>query len=417
MSKDDDIAVADAREPWPGPPGCECDLSLRASDRCTKGGWLRCNGALAAQQAQYEKRRAQREGRGISPQQAREAMGLPGAAGLTEPWREDEFETIQSSAVVAPATPPAQAIAKEGARGLEGAALTERARKLFRPPFRFECGYVWDAAGEMVADNREDKEDAEALPALRVRGWGRIKYLPEPDKLHDETGRLIAEALTKGWPLTQRSTPSGEETSKAERGGDGGDDSATPLNRLRDARETPMREEGDESLGIPQTVGAQAGDQSQSSAIGSASPSNVSPGQPRASLKRGCDEEVGAPYSAAAPTQAAPTSGELERKWKYDGSDGGHKYDEHGTSDCGFNCGAWAGPFRSGAPDGIDPLGSCPKNPSGESGAGATIGVGSTAPVPDELCDIDDLPDCLVGGVHQLHCRLAGKPVTNGGNP
>ncbi len=33
----------------------------------------------------------------------------------------------------------------------------------------------------------------------------------------------------------------------------------------------------------------------------------------------------------------------------------------------------------------------------------------------DELCDIDDLPDCLVGGVHQPHCRHAGKPVTKGG--
>ena len=71
---------------------------------------------------------------------------------------------------------------------------------LFRPPFRFEMGYVWDAAGEMVADNREDKEDAAALPALRVRGWGRIKYLAETERLHDEAGRLIAEALTKGWP-------------------------------------------------------------------------------------------------------------------------------------------------------------------------------------------------------------------------
>lgn len=82
----------------------------------------------------------------------------------------------------------------------ESGGLRKRAVALFRPPFRFEMGYIWDSAGEMVADNREDREDAAALPALRVRGWGRIKYLPESEALHDEAGRLIAEALTKGWP-------------------------------------------------------------------------------------------------------------------------------------------------------------------------------------------------------------------------
>lgn len=133
--------------------------------------------------------------------------------------------------------------------------------------------------------------------------------------------------------------PENEETSKAERGGDGGDDSATPLNRLRDARETPMREEGDESLGIPQTVGAQAGDRSQSNAIGSASPSNV----------------LGEPGAGTSIASAAGTG-----------------------------------------PAGANPV--------------------STIPVPGELCDIDDLPDCLVGGLHQPHCRHAGKTVTIGGN-
>jgi hypothetical protein len=38
-------------------------------------------------------------------------------------------------------------------------------------------------------------------------------------------------------------------------------------------------------------------------------------------------------------------------------------------------------------------------------------------PSHNELCDIDDLPDCLVGGVHQPHCRHAGKPVGPGGKP
>lgn len=45
-----------------------------------------------------------------------------------------------------------------------------------------------------------------------------------------------------------------------------------------------------------------------------------------------------------------------------------HRY--HGqinhTSDCEYGCGAWAGPSRSGAPDDIDPFGSCPNHPDRE---------------------------------------------------
>ena len=61
----------------------------------------------------------------------------------------------------------------------------------------------------------------------------------------------------------------------------------------------------------------------------------------------------------------------------------------------------------------------------GKSGASAEPGSSRPAAAPadqpaalapDELCDIDDLPDCRVGGVHQAHCRHAGKPVGSGGN-
>jgi hypothetical protein len=41
----------------------------------------------------------------------------------------------------------------------------------------------------------------------------------------------------------------------------------------------------------------------------------------------------------------------------------GHAYDEEGTSDCGHGCGCWTGPYRSGGPDGVDPLGICPNHP------------------------------------------------------
>jgi hypothetical protein len=37
---------------WSGPPGCTCDLSWPAKNRCSKGGWLRCQGALNAMVAQ-----------------------------------------------------------------------------------------------------------------------------------------------------------------------------------------------------------------------------------------------------------------------------------------------------------------------------------------------------------------------------
>lgn len=47
------------------------------------------------------------------------------------------------------------------------------------------------------------------------------------------------------------------------------------------------------------------------------------------------------------------------------GGPSGHIYDEHGTSDCANGCGCWAGPARSGGPDGIDPLGACPKAATG----------------------------------------------------
>ena len=43
---------------------------------------------------------------------------------------------------------------------------------------------------------------------------------------------------------------------------------------------------------------------------------------------------------------------------------GGHKYADHeGTSECEHGCGCWMGPFRSGGPTGLDPGGTCPKNP------------------------------------------------------
>jgi len=43
---------------------------------------------------------------------------------------------------------------------------------------------------------------------------------------------------------------------------------------------------------------------------------------------------------------------------------GGHDYgtENSSTNDCLFGCGAWMGGSRSGAPDGINPFGTCPNN-------------------------------------------------------
>jgi len=41
---------------WCGPPGCTCDMSLPAKDRCTKGGWIRCQGAWSLVVAQQKYR-------------------------------------------------------------------------------------------------------------------------------------------------------------------------------------------------------------------------------------------------------------------------------------------------------------------------------------------------------------------------
>jgi hypothetical protein len=45
----------------------------------------------------------------------------------------------------------------------------------------------------MVAD--QPAQDA----VLRIRGWGRIQYLPDAEKLQDAVGELIARAMTEFW--------------------------------------------------------------------------------------------------------------------------------------------------------------------------------------------------------------------------
>ena len=65
--------------------------------------------------------------------------------------------------------------------------------KLYRPPFKFDRGYIFDADSRMVYDNN-------GMDTMgRVRGWGRIQYLPNPEELQDKVGEMIAEALNDFW--------------------------------------------------------------------------------------------------------------------------------------------------------------------------------------------------------------------------
>lgn len=65
---------------------------------------------------------------------------------------------------------------------------------LYSPPFRFEHGYIFDSNHQVVSDDG-DRGDSVA----RVRGWGRISYLKNPEALQDQVGHIIAEALTRYW--------------------------------------------------------------------------------------------------------------------------------------------------------------------------------------------------------------------------
>lgn len=72
---------------------------------------------------------------------------------------------------------------------------------LYRPPFTFRMGYIRDAGGHMVADQDGFGEGSKVFDsvAARVRGWGRIGYMPDAEALQDEVGVVIAEALTAYW--------------------------------------------------------------------------------------------------------------------------------------------------------------------------------------------------------------------------
>lgn len=73
-------------------------------------------------------------------------------------------------------------------------SLRKQAMSIYKPPFRYQHGYIFDSADNMVSD--QDTKTKDALLA-RVRGWGRIQYMNDAANLQDEVGRMIADALTE----------------------------------------------------------------------------------------------------------------------------------------------------------------------------------------------------------------------------
>lgn len=78
---------------------------------------------------------------------------------------------------------------------LHDPTLTARAIALYKPPFKFVLGYIFDAEDRVVADDHEMPKEG----ISRIRGWGRISYLPDAAALQDECGRIVAQALTEFW--------------------------------------------------------------------------------------------------------------------------------------------------------------------------------------------------------------------------
>ena len=105
-----------------------------------------------------------------------------------------------------PASPQAQGDAPEPTPpfGSKRAA----ALALYKPPFKFSMGYIYDGGSRMVADQDGFGEDSKVFEsvAARVRGWGRIGYMPDAEQLQDEVGAVIAEALTEFWNRAARAS-------------------------------------------------------------------------------------------------------------------------------------------------------------------------------------------------------------------
>ena len=77
----------------------------------------------------------------------------------------------------------------------ESVKLKTTALALYTPPFRYNNGYIYDSQDNLVADD----DNVEGSVVDRIRGWGKISYLPQPAQLQDTLGEMVAQALTDYW--------------------------------------------------------------------------------------------------------------------------------------------------------------------------------------------------------------------------
>ena len=82
------------------------------------------------------------------------------------------------------------------------------AMAIYTPPFRFDHGYIFDSKNHMVADDGDviGPNGVEGAVASRVRGWGRIGYMPNAAALQDEVGQMIADALNAYYAIMEGAT-------------------------------------------------------------------------------------------------------------------------------------------------------------------------------------------------------------------
>ena len=76
----------------------------------------------------------------------------------------------------------------------------QAAIEIYKPPFKYSHGYIFDGEGNMFSDDGSVDEMENAI-AARIRGWGRIGYIEEmnPADIQDAVGEHVAKALNEYW--------------------------------------------------------------------------------------------------------------------------------------------------------------------------------------------------------------------------